>query len=291
MQEFIIKDKKLLEYKGTSENVVIPDGVEIIYSLAFQNNKSIQSVILPDSVVYIQNGAFASCTALNHIRLSENLRILEPYVFSGCHSLVSVTIPEKVSELNRNVFNGCNALLEIRLSSRETKIIGEEDTSVSPMIASVHYPEEPKTKWAVIFMGIQGSGKTTYYHRVFSGKFRHINLDILHTRNKERQALQSCMDEGADFVVDNTNPTKEDRARYIEPAKVAGYHVIGYFFQSKLQDCIRRNNLRTGKEKVPATAIAATSNILEMPSKEEGFDELYFIEPWGDTEIRRPWRT
>ena len=48
---------------------------------------------------------------------------------------------------------------------------------------------------------------------------------------------------------------------------------IGYFFQSRLQDCIRRNDRRTGKAKLPAKAIAATSNKLEMPSREE-MDEI-----------------
>ena len=67
--------------------------------------------------------------------------------------------------------------------------------------------------------------------------------------------------------------------------------MIGYFFESKLQDCIRRNDLRTGKEKIPAKAIAATSNKLEIPSKDEGFDELYFVERSGSTVmLKRDWR-
>lgn len=158
-------------------------------------------------------------------------------------------------------------------------------------MTNLHYPDEPGTKQAVIFMGIQGSGKTSYFNLHFSGKYRHINLDELHTRYKERLMLQSCIEEGADFVVDNTNPTRADRARYIDTAKIAGYRVTGYFFESRLQDCIRRNNLRTGKEKIPAKAIAATSNKLEIPSKDEGFDELYFVAWIGDAEmIRRDWR-
>ncbi|MDE7479225.1 MAG: ATP-binding protein, partial [Lachnospiraceae bacterium] len=65
--------------------------------------------------------------------------------------------------------------------------------------------------------------------------------------------------------------------KYIVKAKENGYKIIGYFMQSQLQACIARNELREGKEKVPAKAIAATSNKLEMPSYAEGFDELYFV--------------
>lgn len=86
-----------------------------------------------------------------------------------------------------------------------------------------------------------------------------------------------CICARRNFVVDNTNPTMLDRARYIAPAREAGYRVVGYFFQSKIHDCIRRNELREGKSRVPSKAIVATSNKMELPDYEEGFDKLYFV--------------
>lgn len=145
-------------------------------------------------------------------------------------------------------------------------------------------------KTAVIIMGIQGSGKSEFYRRYLSDSYVRINLDTLNTRNKERQLLQDCIDAGKNFAVDNTNPTKEDRQRYIVPSKASGYRVIGYFMESKLQACIERNNLREGKEKLSAQAIAATSNKLQMPSHEEGFDELYFVANDGVNMFISPWR-
>ncbi len=149
------------------------------------------------------------------------------------------------------------------------------------------YTNEHSVRHAIIFIGLQGSGKTYYYNQHFAGKFRHISLDDLHTRSREKTAFQSCIDEGVDFVVDNTNPTREDRARYIGAAKAAGYIVTGYFFESRLRDCIRRNNQRTKDKRVPAKAIAATSNRLEMPSKDEGFDELFFVKRISETMMAR----
>ena len=92
-------------------------------------------------------------------------------------------------------------------------------------------------------MGIQGSGKSEFYNRYLSDSYVRINLDTLKTRNRERPLLKDCIDVGKDFAVDNTNQTKEDRQRYIVPAKASGYRVIGYFMESKLQACIERNNL------------------------------------------------
>ena len=140
-----------------------------------------------------------------------------------------------------------------------------------------------------IMIGIQGSGKSEFC-RQFLPEICRVNLDTLKTRNNEKRAIEECYEKNQDFVVDNTNPTREDRKRYIGPAKAQGYRVIGYFMQSRLQECIARNNLREGKERIPAKAIAMTSNRLELPSCTEGFDELYFVENDGKSMTISEWR-
>ena len=127
-----------------------------------------------------------------------------------------------------------------------------------------------------IMTGIQASGKSAFCKGYLPAYVR-INLDTLHTRNKENMAIDEAFQSGKDIVIDNTNPTVEDRRKYILRAKEKGYRVVGYFMQSRLQECVTRNEQREGKEKVPSKAIAATSNKLEIPSYEEGFDELYFV--------------
>lgn len=127
-----------------------------------------------------------------------------------------------------------------------------------------------------IMTGIQASGKSTFCQNNLPGYVR-INLDTLHTRNKENMAMDEAFQAKKDMVIDNTNPTAEERKKYIVKAKEHGYRVIGYFMQSRLQECTARNELREGKAKIPAKAIAATSNKLEIPSYEEGFDALYFV--------------
>lgn len=141
-------------------------------------------------------------------------------------------------------------------------------------------------KICVILMGIQGSGKTYYYKNLLADRFVHINLDELHTRNKENLLIANCIQSGKDFCVDNTNPKRFDRAKYISVAKAAGYRVVGIFFESKISVCIKRNEQREGKARIDPKAIAATSNKLELPCYEEGFDELFFVR-YDDGKIQK----
>ena len=139
-------------------------------------------------------------------------------------------------------------------------------------------------------IGIQASGKSTFCQR-YLGDVCRVNLDTLKTRNNEKRLIEQCHADGIDYVVDNTNPTREDRSRYIPAAKAAGYQVIGYYMQSQLQECIKRNNARKGKEQIPSTAIAMTSNRLELPSRSEGFDELYYVRIDDSGFVVEPWKT
>ena len=129
----------------------------------------------------------------------------------------------------------------------------------------------------VIMMGLQGSGKSTFCAAHYPNYTR-INLDTLRTRKKEHDALWQALNRKENIIIDNTNPTKDDRKKYIQAGREQKYKIIGCFMQSVLQDCIERNNGRTGKKKIPEIAISCTANKLELPSYAEGFDELYYVE-------------
>jgi predicted kinase len=136
---------------------------------------------------------------------------------------------------------------------------------------------EKKDMQAVIFIGIQGSGKTTFYAERFLKTHLRISLDMLKTRNKERQFVQLCLATGQKFVIDNTNPTLIERRKYIDAAKEARFEVVGYYFHSTVQEAICRNSQRTGKEIVSVIGIRATNKKLQPPQLAEGFDALYEV--------------
>lgn len=131
---------------------------------------------------------------------------------------------------------------------------------------------------ALIFCGIQASGKSSYYKQYFFNSHVRISMDLLRTRHRERAFLALCIRTQARFVVDNTNPTALERQYYIRAARAAGYQIIGYHFRSELHTALQRNALRPGREKIPEVGIRATRNKFEAPSFSEGFDRIFLVQ-------------
>ena len=142
---------------------------------------------------------------------------------------------------------------------------------------------------AIVFIGLQASGKSSFYKERFFPTHVRISLDLLRTRNRERRFLDASLETRQPFVVDNTNPTQKARAKYIIAAKSVGYAITGYYFSSRAAECLARNQQREAQ--VPDVAILSTAKLLELPKFDEGFDQLryvrltktgFVVEEWND---------
>lgn len=130
---------------------------------------------------------------------------------------------------------------------------------------------------AVMLIGIQASGKTTFYRERFFDTHLRLSLDMLRTRRRERLLLEACLRAEQRFVVDNTNPTAAERARYVAPARAAGFRVVGYFFEPDPRGAAARNAQRAEGVRVPPAGLFGTLKRLQRPEPAEGFDELYRV--------------
>ena len=130
---------------------------------------------------------------------------------------------------------------------------------------------------AVLFIGIQGSGKSSFYKERFFNTHVRINLDMLKTKHRQQVIFNACLEAKQPFVVDNTNVTAQARAGFIIPAKAAGFRVIGYYFRSDVKAALLRNSQRAGIARVPDKALLGTYKQLQVPSLKEGFDALYYV--------------
>lgn len=130
---------------------------------------------------------------------------------------------------------------------------------------------------AVIFIGLQASGKSTFCRERFYQTHIRLNLDMLKTRHREKLLVAACLQAKQKFVIDNTNPGQADREKYITAAKQYRFETVAYYFAPDVEACLARNRLRTGKDCVPDKAILSTCKKLEKPTRAEGFDRLYQV--------------
>src|SRR5690349_5177749 len=113
----------------------------------------------------------------------------------------------------------------------------------------------------VIMIGLQASGKTTFARSHFGETYRYMSKDLLKNNNKarrQRQLIEEALQQGFSVVVDNTNPTIEERKELIDLGRFYNAEIAGYFFAVQVKQCLERNRAREGKARVPDIAIFAT---------------------------------
>ena len=130
----------------------------------------------------------------------------------------------------------------------------------------------------IIFIGVQGAGKSTFYSNYFFHTHLRINLDMLKTKHREKLLIQACLEAKQPFVIDKTNPACEDRQAYIDLAKQYQFQVKAYYFDSSFDKALQRNNQRNGKQKFPEVGLKAVLKKMQKPLYSEGFDKIYTVE-------------
>lgn len=137
----------------------------------------------------------------------------------------------------------------------------------------------------LIFIGIQASGKSTYYRANLAATHVHVSKDLIRGSSdaRQRQMIEAALVAGQSVVVDNTNPTPAVRAPLIALGRRYGARVVAVFFEAVVKEAVARNRLREGKARVPDVAIYVTARKLVPPQFEEGFDEVRVIAPIAAT--------
>ena len=130
---------------------------------------------------------------------------------------------------------------------------------------------------AVIFIGVQASGKSTFFKQIFYETHIRINLDMLRTKRREELLVAACLEAKQKFVIDKTNVMAGDREKYILQAKSHKFSVVGYYFRSNLKDALRRNEQREGRAKIDERGVIVTYARLKLPTYSEGFDKLFYV--------------
>ncbi|WP_158839778.1 AAA family ATPase [Saccharothrix deserti] len=130
----------------------------------------------------------------------------------------------------------------------------------------------------VVLVGLQASGKSTFYARHLAATHVHVSKD--HWPNSRRRdsrqqrVVAAALGHGHSVAVDNTNASIGERAALIALARAAGVPVVGYWFPPDLSESLQRNSTRAGRARVPDVGLFATAKRLTPPTRQEGFDEV-----------------
>jgi predicted kinase len=138
----------------------------------------------------------------------------------------------------------------------------------------------------VVLIGLPAAGKTTFYQTYFAATHRHVSKDLWPNARgrdaRQQRTLREAFERGESVVVDNTNPSRQERATLVALARAHGSRVVGYFFDVTTREAVARNAGRTGAAKVPNVAIFTAAKRLERPVADEGFDQLFIVRPGPD---------
>ncbi len=154
----IVGDGVLVDYRGASQKVEIPEGVTA-FEDAFADNYSITSIHLPSTLKSIGNGAFYACTIVKEIAIENNSNFavennalysadkttliyrpalsggdqfivndnvieLSPFAFSNNTKLKSIVLPQSLKKIGEYCFDYCTALEEIDIPDK-TQALGK----------------------------------------------------------------------------------------------------------------------------------------------------------------------
>lgn len=120
----ILGDGILYKYKGSDEQVIVPDDVKIINSYAFAENKTIKSVNT-SKAIKIGSAAFINCELLEGIQLGDSLEAIGDAAFKNCTAVKEMIVPQNVTEIGVGAFSGCTELTDLKLPEN-TKSINTE---------------------------------------------------------------------------------------------------------------------------------------------------------------------
>ncbi len=134
-------------------------------------------------------------------------------------------------------------------------------------------------------VGLQGAGKSTWVRRNLAGSHTVVSKDHW-PRARRREARQQrvvaeLLAAGRSVVVDNTNPSPEERAPLVAAARSAVVPVRAVWVATPPEVAEQRNAARVGAARVPDVGVLATRRRFRPPTLAEGFDRVDVVGPAG----------
>lgn len=147
-----------------------------------------------------------------------------------------------------------------------------------------------------LMCGIPGSGKSTWIQKhlhTFSGYTKVVSRDAIRFSllseddeyfAKENKVFKKFIAEIIDglkncenTIADATHLNSSSRGKLLRNLKehLKDVEINAIVINTCLEVCLKRNNKRTGRKRVPEAALRNMFNSFSIPTLEEGFDHIY----------------
>ena len=137
-----IKTMAFYRFRGLS-SVTIPNSVTSIGQSAFYGCSNLTSVTIGNSVTVIGQSAFYRCSGLTSVTIGNSVTTIGIYTFGDCSGLTSVTIPNSVTILAGAAFYNCSSLTSVTIPNSVTSIGGDTFRSCSNLTSVKVERENP----------------------------------------------------------------------------------------------------------------------------------------------------
>lgn len=117
----IISNGVLKHYSGEDTEVVVPEGVVTIGTMAFYAS-NVTKVTLPSTVKYIDGSAFGECYNLESINLPEGLISIGDRAFRRSYKLDNIVFPSTLTSIGSEAFSGNSHLTSLVIPDNVTSI-------------------------------------------------------------------------------------------------------------------------------------------------------------------------
>lgn len=97
-------DYILIDYRGSENDLILPEITTSIDESVFKSNKNITSIVIGKNVKTIGEKTFFYCSNLTSVVIGESVTSIDNYAFYGCSSLTSVVVGENVSTIGAYAF-------------------------------------------------------------------------------------------------------------------------------------------------------------------------------------------
>lgn len=154
--EWRIYGDELDRYQGSSENVVVPDGIKVINPNAFMGRHSLVTVVIPEGVKYIYREAFYFCNNLKNVTLPNTLKLIGSSAFYHCENIEQIVIPGSVIEIRKRAFASCTNLKTVKFADgSKLESIGEEAFANCRSLKYINLPSSVESIGSYAFYGCE----------------------------------------------------------------------------------------------------------------------------------------